>query len=77
MSETTVAVVCRACQGSTNGPDGYCGWCQAQGHERINRSADGSVPALHDSGEPVVEWIPPSLPETPATVWQLVNPRCT
>ena len=76
MSGYTVAVLCRVCRGSGNGEDGYCGWCKAQGHESINRNADGSTPTTHDTGEPVVEWIPATLPETPATVWTLAHGRC-
>lgn len=57
----TVAVVCRVCTGTADG----CGWCMTQGHESINRAPDGSTPTHHDTGEPVVEWMPPTLPPTP------------
>lgn len=76
MTGLTVAVVCRACKGTGDGEDGYCGWCQAQGHEHINRAPDGSVPALHDTGEPVVEWIPPMLPDAAPNPLTLTYQRC-
>lgn len=72
----TVAVLCRECLGSTNGPDGFCGWCQAQGHESINRLPDGSVPLMHDDGRPVVLWLPVELPETPNNPLVPLYQRC-
>ena len=72
----TVSVVCRACKGQAEG----CGWCMTQGHESINRSPDGSVPSHFDTGEPVVEHVPPTLPETPPNRLEYVSlpdhPRC-
>jgi DnaJ-class molecular chaperone len=72
----TVAVVCADCAGTGDGPDGFCGFCLSQGHISIDRNADGSVPALHADGRPVVEWIAPALPETPINPWVSSNPRC-
>lgn len=59
-----VLVVCRECAGaSADHRLPPCGWCNCQGHEAINRAADGSVPATFDDGRPVTEWIPPTLVE--------------
>lgn len=54
----TVTIVCRECHGSGNGPDGFCGWCLAQGHECVDR-VNGGVP------EGCTEWIPATLPPAP------------
>ncbi len=56
---TLVAVICGACNGSGDGPDGFCGWCLAQGHEYVNRAFDGGVPVGYK------EWIPRTLPDGP------------
>ena len=57
---TLVTVVCRECKGASKSPDApWCGWCQGQGHESIDRDAHGNVPAGF------VEWIPPLLPDLP------------
>jgi DnaJ-class molecular chaperone len=67
----TVLVVCRDCAGSGDGPDGYCGWCKAQGHILIDRTIEGDIP------EGYVEWIRPLLPPTPENPLVLSHvPRC-
>lgn len=76
MSDTTVAVVCPDCDGSTNGPHGFCAFCMAQGHIRIDRAPDGSVPTHDESGRPLREWVPLSLPEVAPNPLTLTYQRC-
>jgi len=73
MSGTTVLVVCRDCAGTGDGPDGYCGFCMAQGHLNVDRTAEGGVP----EGER--EWIAPTLPDAPPNplvLFHVTHPRC-
>jgi hypothetical protein len=75
----TIAVVCPDCGGGCNDPEGThlcCQFCLGQGHISIDRDEDGRIPTTHEDGRPVVEWIPPTLPETPINPWVSSNPRC-
>lgn len=76
MSDTTVAIVCPDCDGTTNGPEGFCAFCMAQGHVRIDRTSEGAVPTHDSEGRPVREWVPLTLPETPANPLVTLYHRC-
>ena len=73
----SVSVLCPKCHGaSADNRLPPCEHCTSNGHFLVNRLPDGSIPATWDDGTPMVEHIPPMLPATPETVWQLTHPRC-
>jgi len=58
---TTVNVICPSCDGTGNASDGWrgCGECLTQGHIRVNRNADGSLP------RGLKEWVDAEFGEVP------------
>ena len=69
--------VCADCDGaSADNRSPRCEHCKCNGHFLVNRTPDGSLPATWDDGRPMREWVPPLLPDPPATVWTLTHPRC-
>lgn len=65
-----IAVVCQDCDGIGDHEGVVCGWCQGQGHEYVDRAADGGVPPGRR------EWFPPLLPETPVNPLVPLYQRC-
>lgn len=67
----SVLVLCPDCLGaSADNRLPPCLTCNCNGHFRVNRTTDGTVPATWDDGRPMTEWLPEILPELP-----LAHPR--
>ena len=67
----TVLVLCPDCNGaSADNRLPPCLECSCNGHFRVNRAPDGSIPKTWGDGRPMIEWIPALLPDP-----SLAHPR--